>query len=165
MAIPNEKLQSVRLLLNARYPPALRLIKGQLLREIESKAAFSSQQLQIVRGQISSKTREKRMLELSSTELDGLPRDTPVYDGVGKMYDPFQPPDHSCTNSYLQVRTDIHTQRQRTTNKRVSERSQGDGELEQEVALLGDDVQERSGPSRPDLQERRKLSYVYAYVI
>ena len=59
---------------------------NQVLREIESKAQFSAQQLQIVRGQISSKTREKRMLELSSTELDGLPKDTPIYDGVGKMY-------------------------------------------------------------------------------
>jgi prefoldin subunit 1 len=59
---------------------------NQVLREIESKAQFSAQQLQIVRGQISSKTREKRMLELSSKELDGLPKDTPVYDGVGKMY-------------------------------------------------------------------------------
>ncbi len=63
----------------------LTLINAQVLREIESKAAFSAQQLQIVRGQISSKTREKRMLELSSKELDGLPNDTPVYDGVGKM--------------------------------------------------------------------------------
>lgn len=56
-----------------------------MLREIESKAAFSQQQLQIVRGQIQSKTREKRMLELSDKELDALPTETPVYDGVGKM--------------------------------------------------------------------------------
>lgn len=57
----------------------------EILKEIESKAAFSAQQLQIVKGQIASKTREKRMLHLSSSELDTLPKETPVYDGVGKM--------------------------------------------------------------------------------
>ena len=56
-----------------------------MLKEIESKAAFSAQQLQIVRGQIASKTREKRILELSSKELSSLPKETSVYDGVGKM--------------------------------------------------------------------------------
>lgn len=57
----------------------------QVLREIEAKASFSAQQLQIVRGQIASKNREKRMLQLSSSELDTVPKETPVYDGVGKM--------------------------------------------------------------------------------
>ena len=84
MAIPNEKLQSVRLQVS-QHQQIQRLIVRQVLREIESKAAFSAQQLQIVRGQISSKTREKRMLQLSSRELDTLPKETPVYDGVGKM--------------------------------------------------------------------------------
>ncbi|KAF2771699.1 Prefoldin [Teratosphaeria nubilosa] len=67
MAIPNEKLQ-------------------QLLQEISGKAAFAEQQLGIVRAQIASKNRENRMLQLSSTEMDALPKDTPVYDGVGKMF-------------------------------------------------------------------------------
>ncbi|EME49109.1 hypothetical protein DOTSEDRAFT_118094, partial [Dothistroma septosporum NZE10] len=57
-----------------------------LLQEIEQKAAFAQQQLGIVRTQIASKTRENRMLQLSSTELDTLPKDTPVYDGIGKMF-------------------------------------------------------------------------------
>jgi prefoldin subunit 1 len=57
-----------------------------VLKEIESKATFSAQQLQIVRGQITSKQREKRMLELSQKELASIPKETPVYDGVGKMY-------------------------------------------------------------------------------
>ena len=51
MAIPNEKLQ-------------------QLLQEIESKAQFSSQQLVLVRQQLASQTRKKRMLELSTAEID-----------------------------------------------------------------------------------------------
>ncbi|WPG99352.1 Hypothetical protein R9X50_00216600 [Acrodontium crateriforme] len=67
MAIPNEKLQ-------------------QLLQEISSKAAFAEQQLGIVRGQMAQKHRESRMLQLSATELEALPKDTPVYDGVGKMF-------------------------------------------------------------------------------
>ncbi|KAK5168094.1 uncharacterized protein LTR77_006662 [Saxophila tyrrhenica] len=71
MAIPNDKLQDV-------------------LKEIESKAQFSAQQLQIVRGQITSKQREKRMLELSQKELSTLPKETPVYDGVGKISDRFE---------------------------------------------------------------------------
>ena len=84
MAIPNEKLQGVRLIVE--IPLKKISINGlQILKEIESKAAFSAQQLQIVRGQITSKTREKRMLQLSSNELDTLPKETPVYDGVGKM--------------------------------------------------------------------------------
>ena len=39
-----------------------------------------------MRGQIASKTREKRMLQLSDSELSTIPKDTPVYNGVGKMF-------------------------------------------------------------------------------
>jgi prefoldin subunit 1 len=39
-----------------------------------------------VRAQIASKNRESRMLQLSAVELDALPKETPIYDGVGKMY-------------------------------------------------------------------------------
>ncbi|SMR43399.1 unnamed protein product [Zymoseptoria tritici ST99CH_1E4] len=67
MSIPNEKLQ-------------------QLLQEIEQKSAFAQQQLGIVRAQIASKNRESRMLQLSAVELDALPKETPLYDGVGKMF-------------------------------------------------------------------------------
>jgi prefoldin subunit 1 len=38
-----------------------------------------------VRAQIAAKTRESRLLQLSQQELDALPKETPVYDGVGKM--------------------------------------------------------------------------------
>jgi hypothetical protein len=58
----------------------------QLLQEIEQKSAFAQQQLGIVRAQIASKNRESRMLQLSAVELDALPKETPIYDGVGKMY-------------------------------------------------------------------------------
>ncbi|KAK3622446.1 hypothetical protein LTR56_001935 [Elasticomyces elasticus] len=67
MAIPNEKLQ-------------------QLLQEISSKAQFAEQQLGIVNTQIGAKKRESRRLQLSDTEMDSLPKETPVYEGVGKMF-------------------------------------------------------------------------------
>ncbi|KAL1587045.1 hypothetical protein WHR41_04209 [Cladosporium halotolerans] len=67
MAIPNEKLQ-------------------QLLQEIDAKATFSQQQLVLVRQQLASQARKKRMLELSTAEIDALPKDTKVYNGVGKMF-------------------------------------------------------------------------------
>jgi prefoldin subunit 1 len=67
MSIPNEKLQ-------------------QLLQEIQSKAQFAEQQLVLVRQQMQSQTRKKRMLELSTAEIDALPQETRVYNGVGKMY-------------------------------------------------------------------------------
>jgi len=58
----------------------------QLLQEIEQKSAFAQQQLGIVKSQIASKNRESRMLQLSEVELDTLPKETPIYDGVGKMF-------------------------------------------------------------------------------
>ncbi|KAF2842446.1 prefoldin subunit 1 [Patellaria atrata CBS 101060] len=67
MSIPNEALQ-------------------KLLQEIEQKAAFSQQQIQIVKAQIAAKNRESRMVQLTSSELNTLPKDTNVYEGVGKMF-------------------------------------------------------------------------------
>ena len=57
----------------------------QLLQEIDAKATFSQQQLVLVRQQLTSQARKKRMLELSTAEIDALPKDTHVYNGVGKM--------------------------------------------------------------------------------
>ena len=57
----------------------------QLLQEIEQKAAFSQQQLGIVRAQMAAKSRESRMLQLTSSEVSSLPEGTRVYEGVGKM--------------------------------------------------------------------------------
>lgn len=57
----------------------------QLLGEIEQKAAFSQQQIGIVRAQIAAKKREDRMLQLTNVEIDSLPKDANVYEGVGKM--------------------------------------------------------------------------------
>jgi prefoldin subunit 1 len=57
----------------------------QLVQEIESQAIQAQQQINVVRSQIAVKQREIRMLELTSKEVSGLPSDTNVYEGVGKM--------------------------------------------------------------------------------
>lgn len=57
----------------------------QLVQEIESQAVQSQQQISIVRSQLSVKQREIRLLELTSKEVAGLPSDTNIYEGVGKM--------------------------------------------------------------------------------
>ncbi|KAF2189666.1 Prefoldin [Zopfia rhizophila CBS 207.26] len=67
MSIPNEALQKI-------------------LQEIGQKKAFAEQQLAIVKQQMAVKTRENRMLQLTASEVDSLPGDTNVYEGVGKMF-------------------------------------------------------------------------------
>jgi hypothetical protein len=57
-----------------------------MLQEISQKKAFAEQQLLIVRQQKAARTREGRMLELTSAEVSSLPSETKVYEGVGKMY-------------------------------------------------------------------------------
>ncbi|KAK2750832.1 hypothetical protein FQN55_001844 [Onygenales sp. PD_40] len=67
MSIPNEALQ-------------------KLVQEIESRAIAAQQQINIVKAQISTKQREMRLLELTSSEIGQLSKDTNVYEGVGKMF-------------------------------------------------------------------------------
>ncbi|KAF2272603.1 Prefoldin [Westerdykella ornata] len=67
MSIPNDALQKV-------------------LQEIGQKKAFAEQQLVVVRQQKAAKTREARMLQLTASEVTSLPKDTNVYEGVGKMF-------------------------------------------------------------------------------
>ncbi|KAH7114278.1 Prefoldin [Dendryphion nanum] len=67
MSIPNEALQKV-------------------LQEIGQKKAFAEQQLVIVKQQKAIKSRESRVLQLTSNELESLPKETKVYEGVGKMF-------------------------------------------------------------------------------
>nr|KMM68107.1 hypothetical protein CPAG_04439 [Coccidioides posadasii RMSCC 3488] len=67
MSIPNEALQ-------------------KLVQEIESQAIASQQQIGLVKSQITSKQREIRLLELTSSEVGQVPKGTNVYEGVGKMF-------------------------------------------------------------------------------
>src|SRR5205807_10542206 len=56
------------------------------MQEIEARAASSQQQLQIVKSQMAAKQRDRRLLQLTSKELDTLPKSARVYEGVGRMY-------------------------------------------------------------------------------
>ena len=57
----------------------------QLAQEIESQALSAQREINIVKTAISAKQRDIRMLELTSTEVKQLSKDTKVYQGVGKM--------------------------------------------------------------------------------
>lgn len=46
---------------------------------------MAQQQINVVKSQIAVKQRDIRLLQLTSTELSSLPKDTNVYEGVGKM--------------------------------------------------------------------------------
>ena len=57
----------------------------QLAQEIESQALSAQREINIVKTAVAAKQRDIRMLELTSTEVKQLPKDTNVYQGVGKM--------------------------------------------------------------------------------
>lgn len=96
MSISNEALQKVSFILYIAHnlPQEKqnqtwtnRSSTWQLVQEIEAQALLSQQQINVVKTQVSVKQRDIRLLELTSKEVSGLPRDTNIYEGVGKMYD------------------------------------------------------------------------------
>ncbi|KAI6372688.1 hypothetical protein MCOR25_003653 [Pyricularia grisea] len=58
----------------------------KLIQEIELKSIQAQQQISMVRSQQASKAREMRLAELTRSEISSLPTDTPVYEGLGKMF-------------------------------------------------------------------------------
>jgi len=58
----------------------------KLVQEIDTQAIAAQQQISVVKNQITIKQRDIRLLELTTTEISTLPRDTNVYEGVGKMF-------------------------------------------------------------------------------
>ncbi|KAI2620779.1 Prefoldin beta-like protein [Xylaria nigripes] len=58
----------------------------KLLREVETQAIASQQQIALTRTQQATRQREMRMAQLTRTEISSLPADTNVYEGVGKMF-------------------------------------------------------------------------------
>lgn len=65
--------------------PLAQLTLIQLVQEIESRAVSAQREINIVKTAIAAKQRDIRMLELTSTEVKQLSKDTKVYQGVGKM--------------------------------------------------------------------------------
>ncbi|KAK5938555.1 hypothetical protein PMZ80_009527 [Knufia obscura] len=58
----------------------------KLLQEVEVQAIQSQQKIAQTQAEIGGKKREARLNQLTSSELDTLPKDNPVYEGVGKMF-------------------------------------------------------------------------------
>ena len=58
----------------------------QLALEIESQATNAQREINIVKTAVASKQRDIRMLELTSSEIKVLEKDTNIYEGVGKMW-------------------------------------------------------------------------------
>ena len=46
---------------------------------------MAQREINVVKTTISGKQRDARLLELTSSELKTLPKDTKVYEGVGRM--------------------------------------------------------------------------------
>ena len=66
MSIPNEALQKLAI-------------------EIETQANTAQRDINIVKTAIAAKQRDVRMLELTSTEVKQMDKETKLYEGVGKM--------------------------------------------------------------------------------
>lgn len=58
----------------------------KLAQDIESSALSAQRDINMVKAAVAAKQRDIRMLELTSTEVKQLPKDTKVYQGVGKMF-------------------------------------------------------------------------------
>lgn len=81
----------------------------KLLREIETNHVKSQQEISLARSQLSSKQREKRLAQLTSTEISSLTPGTPLYEGVGKMFVSIPAPElkDKLESQTKQVDTDI----------------------------------------------------------
>ena len=57
----------------------------QLVQEIESQAILAQREISVVKTTISTKQRDMRLLELTTSEVNSMPKDANTYEGVGKM--------------------------------------------------------------------------------
>jgi hypothetical protein len=57
----------------------------QVLEEIETQARNSQTQITVTKAALAAKQREIRRLELASAQIKGLPDETRLYAGVGRM--------------------------------------------------------------------------------
>ncbi|KAF4634057.1 hypothetical protein G7Y89_g4061 [Cudoniella acicularis] len=81
----------------------------KLVQEIETQAIQAQQQINTVKSQIALKQREIRMLQLTSSEVATLPADTPVYEGIGKMFvfSPTAEVDKRLTAETSELKSDV----------------------------------------------------------
>ena len=57
----------------------------QILNQIQQTAVNSQRQLAISKNMTAAKERERKILQLTTDELNGLNKDVNLYKGVGKM--------------------------------------------------------------------------------
>ncbi|MCJ1458752.1 hypothetical protein MMC28_009126 [Mycoblastus sanguinarius] len=90
MSIPNEALQ-------------------KLAQEIETQAISSQREINIVKTAVASKQRDIRMLELTSSEVKQLSKDTKLYEGVGKMFvfSPMSDVEKKLSSQTSELKSDI----------------------------------------------------------
>jgi hypothetical protein len=128
------------------YPIRLPNSRMQVLLEIEQKATFSSQQMVIVKQQMAAKNRESRMLQLTANEVGALPRETHIYEGVGKMYvQPHMLPPplaRSLIVDAVKVRPDASAGNHGPISSRERGAEVRHVQSGEEDALPGDDIQE-----------------------
>ncbi|KAI9819945.1 MAG: hypothetical protein M1827_006515 [Pycnora praestabilis] len=86
MSIPNEALQ-------------------KLVQEIETRAVLAQQQINVVKTQIAAKQRDVRLLQLTLGEVDSLPKQTKVYEGIGKI--PLEDVGKRLSSETAESKTDI----------------------------------------------------------
>ncbi|KAL2218159.1 prefoldin subunit 1, partial [Thermoascus aurantiacus ATCC 26904] len=80
-----------------------------VVQEIESRAFVAQQQINVVKAQISAKQRDVRILQLTSNEISSLPKDTNVYEGVGKMFvaTPISTVEKRLSSEMEEIKSDI----------------------------------------------------------
>lgn len=57
------------------------------MQEIESQAISAQREINVVKGAVTTKQRDIRLLDLTTSEVKQLSKDTKIYEGVGKMCD------------------------------------------------------------------------------
>ena len=55
------------------------------MQEIESQAISAQRDISVVKGALTTKQRDIRLVELTTSEVKQLSKDTKIYEGVGKM--------------------------------------------------------------------------------
>lgn len=55
------------------------------MQEIESQAISAQREINVVKGAVTTKQRDIRLLDLTTSEVKQLSKDTKIYEGVGKM--------------------------------------------------------------------------------
>lgn len=56
------------------------------MQEIESQAISAQREISVVKTAVTTKQRDIRLLDLTTSEVKQLSKDTKVYEGVGKMW-------------------------------------------------------------------------------